>query len=167
MKWVHPVYLLLGANLGNREENLQLAHRELQGPDLEITRQSGVYQTAPWGDPNQPAFLNQVLELRTSFSPDSLLRRCQQIEALAGPPKSTKWGARYLDIDILFYDEEVIEHPNLKVPHPELHRRKFTLVPLAEIAPDFIHPTLHQSIRALLNQLSDPLEVKPYPIHAS
>ena len=167
MKWVHPVYLLLGANLGNREGNLQLAYRELPGPDLEITRQSGVYQTAPWGDPDQPDFLNQVLELRTTLSPDALLQRCQQIEAIAGPPKSARWGARYLDIDILFYDDRVIDQSNLKVPHPELHNRKFTLVPLAEIAPDFVHPTLHKSVRTLLNQLSDPLEVKPYPIHAS
>lgn len=167
MKSSSIAYLLLGTNLGNREANLQLAYDQISGNYSRITKTSTVYETAPWGVSEQPDFLNQVIEIETDQTPQELLKTCQAAENFAGPVKSEKWGARYLDIDILFYDDKIIETKELHIPHPQLHTRKFTLVPLAEIAPDLIHPVLNKSISQLLAELDDPLEVKPYSIHAS
>ncbi|QNF31434.1 2-amino-4-hydroxy-6-hydroxymethyldihydropteridine diphosphokinase [Adhaeribacter swui] len=155
-------YLLLGSNLGNREDYLFQA-RNLIGDRLgEIKQQSGIYETAAWGVENQQAFLNQVLAIETPLAPEELLREINFLEAELGRVRRVRWGARVIDIDILFYGNVVLQTQRLTIPHPELQNRRFTLVPLTEIAPDFIHPVLGLSSQQLLAQCPDTLEVKKF-----
>jgi 2-amino-4-hydroxy-6-hydroxymethyldihydropteridine diphosphokinase len=153
------LYLLLGSNLGDRHHALSQAQGQLEQALGPATAVSSVYETAPWGLIHQPAFLNQVLGLYTLQLPGELLKITQGIEKKMGREKKEKWGARSIDIDILYYGDQRIQTDGLTIPHPLLHERRFTLVPLAEIAPRFIHPVLRLSQRALLEQCTDPGEV--------
>ncbi len=153
-------YLLLGSNLGNREENLQTAIRELETLVGCITKYSSIYETAAWGVEDQPSFLNQVIEVDTALSPEQVLENALAIEAVLGRKRWHKWHARTMDIDILYYDNLVIRTANLIVPHKEIQNRMFTLVPLAEIAPDFIHPKIGKSNLELLENCDDELGVE-------
>jgi 2-amino-4-hydroxy-6-hydroxymethyldihydropteridine diphosphokinase len=153
------IYLLLGSNLGNRRSALSQATdylREAIGPLID---QSSVYETAPWGLSDQPAFLNQVLGMNTNQLPFQLLAITQGIEKKMGRKKKEKWGARSIDIDILYYGDQQIQSELLNIPHPYLHERRFTLVPLVEIAPDFVHPVLQVTQRTLLETCPDQGEV--------
>ncbi|MBS7563538.1 2-amino-4-hydroxy-6-hydroxymethyldihydropteridine diphosphokinase [Mucilaginibacter sp. Bleaf8] len=154
------VYLLLGSNLGNRQLFLQQAITHIQAQVGQVIRQSAVYETASWGKIDAPAYLNQVLLVQTNYQPRALLNELLQIELLLGRVREEKWGSRTMDIDILFYDNDIINEPGLIIPHPELHKRRFTLEPLAEIAPHLQHPLLDEAILVLKNKLSDNLEVK-------
>ncbi len=153
------IYLLTGGNLGNRHENLQFAIRGVEKKIGVITRKSAVYETSAWGITEQPAFLNQVLEIETNLDPLEILEKTQQIERQAGRTRHQKWQARTLDIDILFIDHQVISSEKLIIPHPHLQDRNFVLVPLAELIPDFEHPICRQSVQSLLAHCVDRLAV--------
>ncbi len=156
------IYLALGANLGDREQNLRRAIERI-GAFVHVTRVSSIYETEPWGVKEQPWFLNQVLAGTTNLSPVDLLRRVKKIEIEMGRAEGIRFGPRPIDIDILFYDHVIQLSPALTIPHPRLHERAFVLIPLNEIAPDFVHPRLRVPVRDLLARLDSDEQVKPYP----
>jgi 2-amino-4-hydroxy-6-hydroxymethyldihydropteridine diphosphokinase len=157
------IYLLLGSNLGDRARLLQSAVDRIGERIGRLTGASALYETAPWGGIEQPAFLNQVLKVETRLAPEEVLRIILEIEHEAGRVRYERWGARHLDIDILYFGNAVMDTPRLTVPHPRLHERRFTMVPLAEIAPDFVHPLLNKTNAELLEMCSDTEEVSRYP----
>jgi len=159
---MNTVYFLLGANLGEPRKQLELAEKEIRQRVGQIQRASNVYESVAWGVTEQPNFLNQVIEVTTELDALQTLDLIQSIEKDLGRVRLTKWGARIIDIDILYFNEEIIEVERLIVPHPYIQDRRFTLVPLNELAPDFIHPKLQQSNYALLSACLDTLEVHPY-----
>jgi len=155
------VYILLGTNLGNKSENLLLAKEKIQQSGIIINTESSVYETAPWGFKCIESFYNQVISIKTSIAPEELLSLFLQIENTMGRVRSSDtYEARIIDIDILFYNSEIIETEHLKVPHPMLHLRKFTLAPLYEIIPEFVHPVLKKNIRELYRECTDNESVK-------
>jgi 2-amino-4-hydroxy-6-hydroxymethyldihydropteridine diphosphokinase len=151
----YPVFLLLGANLGEREATLKQAVQLLSERIAPVTAESQLYETAPWGVIDQPAFLNQVIQIETELSPKKVLEQTLSIEKQLGRERRLRWGARVIDIDILYYADLISEDSDLHLPHPRLHERRFTLVPLAEIAPDFIHPVLKKTNQELLERCTD------------
>ncbi len=154
------VYLLLGSNLGNRQLFLQDAARYIEKSAGKILTSSGIYETQSWGKTDAPDYLNQVLLIQTELPPQLLLAELLNIEIMLGRQRLERWGSRTVDIDILFYGDEIINESNLTIPHPELHNRRFTLEPLAEITPDLWHPILNKTVLLLKNELKDSLAVK-------
>jgi 2-amino-4-hydroxy-6-hydroxymethyldihydropteridine diphosphokinase len=153
---MNRAYLILGGNIGNRLENLEKTRKLIDEKAGRILKKSGIFNTAAWGKTDQPDFYNQALLIETELDPKSLLNELLHIEALAGRIRNgEKWAERTMDIDILFYNEEVIKTENLKIPHPHLQDRRFVLTPLADIAPDLIHPVFHKSVKELLNECKD------------
>lgn len=144
----HIVYLALGANLGDRLANLKQAIASLT-PQLEVKAKSGVYETPPWGFEDQPKFLNQVIKASTYLDPEPLLKHLKRLEVALGRKESFPNGPRLIDMDILFYDDLVVNKPSLVIPHPRLHERGFVLLPLMEIAPNLIHPVTQKSVREM------------------
>ncbi|MDX2302020.1 MAG: 2-amino-4-hydroxy-6-hydroxymethyldihydropteridine diphosphokinase [Microscillaceae bacterium] len=157
---MYTTYLLLGSNLGEKKLNIDYAAELIGWLIGEITRKSSVYQTSSWGVENQPPFYNQVLEVITKLQPADLILDIQYIENKLGRERGVRWGSRIIDIDILYYEHEVINFENLTVPHPEIPNRKFTLIPLAEIAPDYVHPMLQKTNAKLLEECKDTLPVQ-------
>ena len=156
----NKVYLLLGSNMGARLQLLQDAIENIAIEIGEVTEKSAVYETAPWGKTDQPGFLNVAVAVVTGLSALEVLEKALQIEAKLGRVREEKWGARLIDIDIIFYGNDIVNIPNqLHIPHPEMHNRKFVLEPLVEIASDLQHPILHRSLNTLLSELKDELEV--------
>jgi 2-amino-4-hydroxy-6-hydroxymethyldihydropteridine diphosphokinase len=150
-----PVYVGLGANLGDPERTLAAAVEELSRlPDVDLRRRSSLYATAPVGPP-QPEFRNAVVSLVTSRSPHSFLAALLDIERAHGRVRAERWGPRLLDLDILLWSERVVDEPGLHVPHPELHRRRFALEPLAELDPGARHPVLQKTVAELLAGVRD------------
>jgi len=133
-------YLGLGSNVGDRASRLAEAAAKLEGAGVRVVRRSRLYETPPWGKPDQPAFLNQVLEVETTLAPSALLARCQAVERALGRLRAERWGPRVIDVDILLYGDAVIRAPGLVVPHAELPRRAFVLVPLLELRPNLTLP---------------------------
>jgi 2-amino-4-hydroxy-6-hydroxymethyldihydropteridine diphosphokinase len=144
----HQIYLSLGSNLGDRLSNLQKAI-SLFPPQVSTIQQSSVYETEPWGYTDQPAFLNQIIQAETDLEPSDLLTFLKSIESSIGRLETFRFGPRLIDLDILFYDDLVIETPQLTIPHPHIPERAFILVPLAEIAPDLRHPVQNKTILQL------------------
>lgn len=159
---MNKVFLLLGANLGNPVAQLAKALAEIENRVGTIEASSSLYESAAWGVTDQPAFLNQVIAITTALSPIDLLDNIQAIESSLGRIRLSKWGARVIDIDILYFNEECIQQERLIVPHPYLPDRRFALIPLHEIAPQFIHPQLGMTTIELLTHCEDNLDVHLY-----
>lgn len=157
---MNNVYLLIGGNVGNRPENLQQAVIALNQTCGQILRQSAIYETAAWGKTDQQAFLNQALMLVTRFTAPELLQHVLEAERLLGRIRQERYGPRVIDIDILFFNNDIVQEPALTIPHPEVQNRRFALTPLHDIAPGLIHPVLHKNIHQLLEECADTLEVK-------
>ena len=157
---MNSVFLLLGSNLGNRQFFLHEAIRLIEADISPVLKTSSVYETQSWGKTDAPDYLNQVVLIKTSLSAQEVLHRVLSIELVLGRRREEKWGSRTIDIDILFYGAEIVDDEELSIPHPGLHKRRFTLEPLAEIAPDLIHPILNKSILVIKNELKDDLIVK-------
>jgi 2-amino-4-hydroxy-6-hydroxymethyldihydropteridine diphosphokinase len=153
------VGLLLGTNIGNKINNLRIAIGLLSTTAGKIVKKSSIYRTAAWGKEDQPDFYNQAVLIESPLQPEHLMEQLLIFEKQMGRQRREKWGARIIDIDILFYNDKIIDLPYLKIPHPQLPNRKFALVPLAETDPDWIHPQSGKNIMYLLMACSDPLEV--------
>ena len=160
---VHTTYLALGTNLGDRADNLRLALDAL-GSSFEVIAVSPIYETEPAYEVNQPKFYNQCCRATTTLSSQDTLAHLKQIEVALGRVAGERFGPRLIDLDLLFFDDLVIETPELTVPHPLLHERSFVLVPLNDVAPEVEHPTLGMSIRDLLRQLPEAERRKVWPI---
>jgi len=153
-------FIGIGSNRGDRKHNCREAVRHISNIlDTAVVRRSSFYETEAWGKENQPDFINGVVESKTLKTADDFFTALQQVEKKIGPEKESTWGPRKIDIDLLFFGTRVIDRPGLKVPHPLLHQRRFVLEPLAEIAPDWIHPVMGISVQELLKRLTDPKKV--------
>jgi 2-amino-4-hydroxy-6-hydroxymethyldihydropteridine diphosphokinase len=153
-------FLSLGSNEGNRMAWLDKAIDLIATDCGTITGRSSVYETAAWGINDQPDFLNMVVSVQTTLSPKDLLAAILHIETVLGRHRVIKWGPRIIDIDILLYNDLVLQSPDLIIPHPYIQDRKFTLLPLAELAPDYVHPKFQKTINELLTKCADKLEVQ-------
>ena len=153
------VFLLLGSNTGQRKEILSKAFELILANVGSIQRRSAFYETEPWGKKDQGLFLNQLISVNTELSPARVLDTILDIEIKLGRKREEKWGPRTIDIDIIYYGSEIIVASQLKIPHPEIQNRKFTLIPLCEIAKEFIHPVWNISSDEMLRRCEDPLIV--------
>ncbi len=154
-QFMNTAYLLTGGNTGNRLENLETAATLIGQQAGTIRQKSAVYATSAWGYTDQPDFYNQVLMIHTPMDPQQLLDTLLSVEQQLGRKRVVSMGPRNIDIDILLFNNDVIDQPGLTIPHPRLHLRKFALVPLAGIAPGLIHPVFHKTISALLEECTD------------
>lgn len=154
------VYLLLGSNLGDKEAIINTAVGQIEVEIGEIISRSSLYETAAWGNEDQPSFYNLALGVKTRLSPVAVLDAGLAIERKLGRIRKEKWGARLIDIDLIFFGGDIIdEGDKLQVPHPRMHERRFVLAPLAEICGDLYHPVLKKNVSVLLEELSDQLAV--------
>ena len=153
------IYIQLGTNLGEREHHLAEAKKRMNDQLGTILKSSSIYETAAWGMEDQPAFLNQVVELESNMNPWEMMTTMLKIEEAMGRKREEKWGPRLIDLDLLAYGDNRITTGLLKLPHPELKNRKFVLVPFREIAPRWVHPVSGKSINELLENTPDQLEV--------
>jgi 2-amino-4-hydroxy-6-hydroxymethyldihydropteridine diphosphokinase len=156
---MNKAFLLTGGNMGNRAENLKRSCTLIEHYCGSVVKKSALYETAAWGKTDQPDYLNQVLLLDTELPPEELLRNILTIEKEMGRMRTEKYGPRNIDIDILLYNDLVINEPELKIPHPQMENRRFALVPLNEIASELVHPLFHKTILELLIECPDPLAV--------
>jgi 2-amino-4-hydroxy-6-hydroxymethyldihydropteridine diphosphokinase len=157
---LYPIFILLGSNLGNRKANLEKAALGIENRVGLIKKRSSLYETKPWGKSNQPDFLNQVVLLESNLPIESVLDRVLEIEQDLGRKRDEKWGARLIDIDLLYAEDRIIDSDKLSLPHPGIPDRRFVLQPLVEIAPDFVHPALKKTNWQLLEVCRDILLVK-------
>jgi 2-amino-4-hydroxy-6-hydroxymethyldihydropteridine diphosphokinase len=158
---MNTVYLITGGNLGDRKNNLLVAGELIEDRIGKIIKSSKIYETQAWGNTNQPSFYNEVHIVKSKLSAEEVMNRILEIEKEMGRIRTIKNAARIIDIDILFFNKEIFNTPNLIVPHIEIPNRRFVLMPLAELSPDFIHPVLNRSIKDLLSTCKDQLEVVP------
>lgn len=147
------IYIGIGSNLGDREENCKKAIALLEQKGIKVLKRSTLYETEPWGFKKQPKYINMAIEAVTDLEPEELLRTLKEIEVIMGRVTGVRWGARVIDLDILLYDDIIIKTPHLKIPHPYMQEREFVLKPLCEIAPDKVHPAFKKSIKKLFTEL--------------
>jgi 2-amino-4-hydroxy-6-hydroxymethyldihydropteridine diphosphokinase len=164
MQYMNKVFLLIGGNIGDRLQNLHQAITGLSAVCGPIIQQSAVYETAAWGKTDQAAFLIQALLLTTSLPAQELITTILSVEEEMGRRRMEKFGPRVIDIDILFFNDEIINEPNLIIPHPQLQNRRFALAPMHEMAPALVHPVLNKTIAQLLAECPDELEVRKYEV---
>jgi 2-amino-4-hydroxy-6-hydroxymethyldihydropteridine diphosphokinase len=157
---MHTIYLLLGSNMGNSQEQLLLAQKNIAVDIGNIKAASSLYSTAAWGNTDQADFLNQVLIVETNLPASKLLKSILSIEKNMGRVRTIKNAPRIIDIDILFFNNDIIQAKKLIIPHPEIQNRRFVLTPLVELSPNFMHPTLKKTIHQLLIACKDPLNVQ-------
>ena len=157
---MNTAYLLTGSNMGERKEYLQIANNLVEQRCGKIVQQSAIYETEPWGLLEQPAFLNQVIAIQTALLPVELMNHLLKIEELIGRVRTVKLGPRIIDLDILMYDQLIVDTPTLQIPHPSLPMRRFALTPLNEIAPKLLHPILQKTISTLLLACTDSSNVQ-------
>jgi 2-amino-4-hydroxy-6-hydroxymethyldihydropteridine diphosphokinase len=146
-------YIGIGSNLGDREFNCKQAIGLLRQKGITVKKESSLYETKPWGVTDQPLFLNMAIEIETNLKPFELLRTLKDIEKEMGREETFLWGPRIIDLDILLYDNNIVDEKGLRIPHPHMQDREFVLRPLCEIAGDVIHPSLLLSIEELLQRL--------------
>lgn len=161
---MNTVYIQLGSNIGERESFITKSMRKVEDDIGKIITASSIFETTAWGNENQNNFLNSVIEIKTPFDAFTILQKSQEIENNLGRERSDKWGERTIDIDILFYNNKIINTKELTVPHPLIQKRKFVLVPLSEIAPNYMHPILKKNISTLLSECKDTQKVLDYEI---
>ena len=158
---MHQVFLSIGGNLGNKRANFDKVYTHIQNELGCIVLRSSVYETPAWGFVSEDSFWNQVLCIETLLNPSEILEKIKKIDAAFGRKRSGNgYSSREMDIDILYFDDNIINTENLTIPHPLLHKRLFVLVPLAEIAPDFVHPVLKLSSLEMLNSCDDKSMIK-------
>lgn len=157
---MYTAYLLTGSNMGERLEYLLKGNHLIEQTCGKIVQSSAIYETAPWGFLDQPAFLNQVIAINTPLTAEMLMFHLLKIEESIGRIRTIKLGPRIIDLDILMFDQLVIDSPNLQLPHPALHLRRFALTPLFEIAPNLLHPVLNKTIANLLMECTDDSDVQ-------
>lgn len=157
-------YIGLGANLGDRLDSLREAVRLLGfGQGIVVKRCSPVYETEPVGGPPQGRFLNAVLDIQTGLEPEFLLERCEEVENAMGRERIERWGPRTIDIDILLYGDAIVRSETLEIPHPRMHERAFVLTPLADLAPEVVHPVFGVTVTDLLDRTgSDGIQLTSY-----
>lgn len=149
------IYLSLGSNLGDRKVNLEKAIGKLREKGIQVVQASSIYETEPVDVPDQPYFLNLVCQVKTEVEPETLLKVCQDVESEMHRVREKSKGPRNIDIDIIFYDQRIVEKPLLKIPHPAWYRRNFVLIPLQEIAPDFQDPVTEKTVQQLQSESPD------------
>jgi len=158
-------YIAIGSNMDSPAENCNEAADLLNDhPAISISTRSSLYETEPFGKSDQNWFVNSVVEVTTHLSPELLFKACLAIEKKMGRVRDEKWGPRIIDLDILFYDDFVFKERDLEVPHPGIAERSFVLVPMNEIAPDFVHPKLKKTIETLLAEIQNPQHVTLLPL---
>ncbi len=157
---MNRAYLLIGGNQGDRQNYLKMATEKIEPALGSISGRSALYETAPWGRTDQPAFLNQAIALDTPLSAPQLMGALLSIEGDIGRIRAEKFGPRIIDIDILFFNDEIMEEEGLVIPHPQFAYRRFALEPMNELAPGLLHPVLHKTMGALLEACTDNLDVK-------
>jgi 2-amino-4-hydroxy-6-hydroxymethyldihydropteridine diphosphokinase len=156
---MNHAYLLIGGNLGDRLAFLQKANKLIEQKCGSIAKNSSIFETSAWGLTQQPSFYNQAIEVHTQLTPEILMRTLLSIEELIGRKRSIKMGPRVIDIDILLYNTDIIQTPFVTIPHLHLTERRFALTPLAEIAPNVIHPVTNKTVKQLLAECTDTLDV--------
>jgi|SRR5690349_4774582 2-amino-4-hydroxy-6-hydroxymethyldihydropteridine diphosphokinase len=157
---MNSAYLITGGNMGQRDEQLSYAARLIEERCGNIIDRSSLYETAAWGKTDQDSFLNQALVLETSLNARDLLHEILYIENLMGRDRIEKYGPRIIDIDVIFFNHDVIREPGLTVPHPEMSKRRFVLQPLNQVIPAYIHPVYYKTVSQLLDECTDTLPVK-------
>ena len=157
----HTAYIGIGSNLGSREKNcLAAMERMATHESIALTSRSSLYETEPFGKTDQNRFVNAVVQIETTLTPENLLETLLKIEQDMGRVRTEKWGPRIIDLDILFYEDQIIQEEALQIPHPGIPERSFVLVPMKEIAGDYIHPQLQKSMQALCESLTDREKVR-------
>jgi 2-amino-4-hydroxy-6-hydroxymethyldihydropteridine diphosphokinase len=159
-EFMNTAYLLIGGNLGDRAAYLQMALTKIADTCGNITNTSSIYVTAAWGNTDQPSFYNQAVVVSSTLSPEALMDQLLAIEHEMGRVRDQKYGPRTIDLDILMIDGQVFNTDKLTIPHPQMHNRRFALLPMAEVAPTLTHPILYQSIEDLLQNCPDTLDVQ-------
>jgi 2-amino-4-hydroxy-6-hydroxymethyldihydropteridine diphosphokinase len=161
---MNTIFLQLGSNMGDRNAYLQKARKLITEKIGMIKKRSRIYESVPWGIENQNNYLNQVLELKSKFTADEVLQKILDIENKIGRIRNEKWEERIIDIDILLYNDLIIEKEGLCIPHIHLHNRKFVLTPLHEISPDYVHPKYRKKVSELMQECKDTEKVEEYAI---
>ena len=160
---MNKVFIITGGNIGDRMKNLETAEKMIEEQIGHIIQTSKIYETEAWGINDQPSFYNQVLIVETNFSADKVIKKILKIEEDMGRVRTIKNAARNIDIDILFFNDDIVNEENLTIPHPQMINRRFVLMPLNEIASAKIHPVYNKSVAQLLAECKDELKVTPLP----